>query len=66
MGRAIDTGRSMYEYVLEGLRDVPDKTLFYYKGKRIGKSRFLADVDKFCSVLKIGRASCRERVLDRV
>ncbi len=51
MGRAIDTGRSMYGYVLEGLRDVPDKTLFYYKGKRIGKSRFLADVDKFCSVL---------------
>lgn len=44
MGRAIDTGRSMYGYVLEGLRDVPDKTLFYYKGKRIGKSLSLIHI----------------------
>ncbi|MDE6550933.1 MAG: AMP-binding protein [Clostridia bacterium] len=51
MGRAIDTDTSMYGYVLEGLKDVPDKTVFYFKGNKILKSRFLKDVDKFCSIL---------------
>ena len=52
MGRAIDTDRTMYEYVADGLSDFSDdKTVIYFKGSRISKARVRRECNKFCSFL---------------
>lgn len=53
MGKSVNTAQTMYSYVCDGLRDISDdKTVIFFKGRRISKAKLFHDIDKFCSVLR--------------